>query len=319
MLHPIRVTISTLAVVALLVASPGCRRDEAPPAAAEESAPSAEAAPAESPSGAPRIPAAVVNDAEISDAVVRRVARRTGWPRERTVQVLVDATLVIQEAARLEQRCDDPTAPDLCAKQLLARLYSADNLCKNIPEAEVDLGYQELFDKDWPVEAYAGWVAEIRCCGGDWGDCDSAASAACRQGLERWGPPFEALSTAWAAGTPVEEAAARIFPGGAPVLVSDYFFTYWPESDPEDQPKLESWDPAMLAEITSLPVGEVSKPLRSTMGLHVFRLDRYKPARLKHDPEVRNKIRNRICEGRVAQVRDRYVRDLRAGAAIRIH
>jgi len=315
-LHSIRVTIPILAVVALLAAFPGCRRGETPPPEADPAAPPAEAAPSEAPA---EVPAAVVNDAPISDALVRRVARRTGWPRERTIHVLIDATLVIQEAARLEQRCDDPAAPDLCAKQLLERLYSADNLCKTIPESEVDLGYQELFDKDWPVEAYAGWVAEIRCCGGDWGDCDTEAAAACRQGLERWGPPFEALSTAWAAGTPVDEAASRIFSVGAPVDVSDFFFTYWPESDPEDQPKLESWDPAMLAEITSLPVGAVSKPLRSTMGLHVFRLDRYKPARLKHDPEVRNKIRNRICEGRVAQVRDRYVRDLRAGASIRIH
>ncbi len=260
----------------------------------------------------------MVNDEEISEAAVKRVARRTGWPRDKTVRVLVDATLVIQEAARQSQRCEDPEAPDLCAKKLLEILYSSDNLCKNIADAEVDQGYQELFDKDWPVEAYAGWVAEIRCCGGDWGDCDTPAAGACRQGLQRWSPPFEALSTAWTSGTRVEEAASRIFPQGAPLHLSEFFFTYWPQSGPEDQPKLDSWDPAMLAEIISLPVGEVSKPLRSTMGLHVFRLDRYKPARLKHDPEVRKKIRDRICKSRIAQVRDRYVRDLRGNASIRI-
>lgn len=312
-----RATASTFGVLPLLLAllAPGCRQD--PPTTPEEAKPSA---PAPEAAAAPRSvpPAALVNDEAIPEALVSRVSQRTGWSRERTVHVLVDATLVIQEAARMQRRCADPAAPDLCAKELLEALYSEKNLCEAIPESEVDLGYQELFDKDWPVEAYAGWVAEIRCCGGDWGDCDTPAAAACRQGLERWGPPFEALSTAWRAGTPVEDALLRIFPGGSPALVSDFFFTYWPESDPEDQPKLESWDPAMLAELISLPVGAVSKPLRSTMGLHVFRLDRFKPARLKDDPEVRIKIRTRICEGRMAQVRDRYVRDLRAGAIIRI-
>ena len=263
-------------------------------------------------------PAAVVNDEEISGERVAQVVRRTGWPREKAVQVLVDATLVIREAERQGQRCTAPDTPELCAKELLEILYSSANLCKEIPESEIDQGYQELFDKDWPVEAYAGWVAEIRCCGGDWGDCDTPAAAACRQGLVRWGPPFEALSTAWAAGTPVEAATARIFPEGAPLHVSDFFFTYWPESGPEDQPKLESWDPVMLAELVALPVGAVSKPLRSTMGLHVFQLDRYKPARLKDDPEVRGKIRDRICRGRVAHVRDRYVQDLRGAASIRM-
>ena len=292
----------------------GCNRGEEPPP---------EAAPPPSPPAAASVPkptrtAAVVNDEEISDAVVERVARRTGWPREKAVQVLVDATLVIQEAARQKQVCDEPESPDICARQLLEVLYSSKNLCKNIAETEVDQGYQELFDKDWPVEAYAGYMAGIRCCGGDFGDCDTAAAGACRQSLTRWGPPFEALSTAWAAGTPVEDAASRIFQGKAPLDISDFFFTYWPESGPEAQPKLDSWDPAMLAELISLPVGEVSKPLRSTMGLHVFRLDRYKPARLKHDPEVRQKIRERICKGRVAQVRDRYVRDLRGNGSIEI-
>ncbi|MFH1531694.1 MAG: peptidylprolyl isomerase [Pseudomonadota bacterium] len=267
---------------------------------------------------APSRPAAVVNDEEIPEAMVARAARRTGWPQDKTLQVLVDATLVIQEAARLGQRCETPEAPEQCAKELLGILYSSENLCKIIPEAEVDLGYQELFDKDWPVEAYAGWVVEIRCCGGDRGDCDTPAAEACRQDLVQWGPPFEALSLAWASGTPVEEGVARIFQGTAPLNSADFFFTYWPESGPEEQPKLESWDPAMLAEIISLPVGEVSKPLRSTMGLHLFRLDRYKPAHLKDDPEVRSRIRERICEGRVAQVRDRYVRDLRSGASIRM-
>jgi hypothetical protein len=296
----------------LSLCTPGCRRGEE--ATPEVAAPS----PAPPPPREVAPPAALVNDEAIPEALVSRVARRTGWSRERTIQVLVDATLVIQEAARMKQRCADPAAPDLCAKELLEALYSDENLCKAIPESEVDMGYQELFDKDWPVEAYAGWIAEIRCCGGDWGDCDTPAAAACRQGLERWGPPFEALTTAWRGGTPVEDAIRRIFPEESPVLVSDFFFTYWPESDPEDQPKLDSWDPLMLSELVSLPVGAVSNPLRSTMGLHVFRLDRFKPARLKDDPEVRIKIRTRICEGRVAQVRDRYVRDLRAGASIRI-
>jgi len=309
--RPIRFAFLILTVVLFL----GCRRDEAP----SSEAPPSEPTPAVAPAPVEGPPAAVVNDEEIPEVMVTRAMRRTGWPRDKTLLVLVDATMVIQEAAHQGQRCEEPDAPEVCAKELLATLYSPDNLCKNVPEAEVDLGYQELFDKDWPVEAYAGWVAEIRCCGGDWGDCASLAAAACRQGLDQWGPPFEALSTAWASGTPVEEAAARIFQGAAPLHIADFFFTYWPESDPEDQPKLESWDPAMLAEIISLPVGEVSKPRRSTMGLHLFRLDRYKPARLKDDPEVRAKIRKRICDGRVAQVRDRYVRDLRVGASIRIH
>jgi hypothetical protein len=268
---------------------------------------------------APPRSVATVNDEEIPEALAKQVARRTGWPRERTIQILVDATLVIQEAVRLKQRCDEPEAPDLCAKQLLEKLYSSKNICKEISETEVDLGYQKLFDKDWPVEAYAGWMAEIRCCGGDWGDCDTDAAAVCRQGLIRWSPLLDTLSTAWAAGTDMEKAVARIFPEHCPLRVTDFFFTYWPESGPEDQPKLKSWDPAMLAEIVSLPVGEVSKPLLSSMGLHVFRLDSYKPARLKDDPMVRRKIRERICDRRVAEVRDQYVRDLRSNASIRIH
>jgi len=283
-----------------------------------EAASSTAAAPAPAPAAPEPQPAAVVNDELITEDAVKRLARRTGWQMEKALNVLMDATLVVREAARMGRTCAAPEKPEACAKELLEELLSSANLCKNITDTEIDSAYHQLFDKDWPVEAYAGWVAEIRCCGGDWGDCDSPEAAACRQSLERWGPPFEALATAWAAGNPVEEAVDRIFPPGAPLHVSDFFFTYWPESGPEDQPKLESWDPAMLAEMVSLPVGETSKPLRSTMGLHVFRLDRYKPARLKDDPEVRDMIRKRICEGRVAQVRDRYVRDLRGAASIRI-
>lgn len=293
----------------------GCRGDEAQP----EPAPSFVAsAPKLAPPPAAPSPAAVVNDTEISVAAVRRVVRRTGWPRSKALQVMVDATLVIGEADRQGQRCTTPGEPETCAKELLAALYSSETLCKNIPEREVDQGYQELFDKDWPVEAYAGWVAEIRCCGGEWGACDTSAAATCRQGLPRWGPPFESLALSWAAGTPVEEAVSRIFPPEAPLHVSDFFFTYWPESGPEGQPKLESWGPAMLAEVVALPIGEVSKPLSSSMGLHVFRLDRYKPARLKDDPEVRERIRAQLCRGRVGRVRDLYVRELRGAAVIRI-
>ncbi len=301
----------------LVIAVPSCRRGEE--AKEENVAPAPMSAPAPSPppSSSLRV-AAVVNEEEISDGDVSRLVRRTGWPRDKAVQILVDATLVIREANRLGQRCTTPEKPESCAKELLEALYFPENLCKNIADAEVERGYQELFGKNWLVEAYAGWVAEVRCCGGDWGDCDSPAAAACRQALTRWEPLFGALATAWAAGTPLEEAAARIFPKDAPLHMADFFFTYWPESGPEDQPKLESWDPVMLAELVSLPEGEVSRVVRSNMGLHVFRLDRYKPAKLKDDPEVRAKIRDRICESRLAQVRDRYVRDLRKTASIRI-
>ena len=292
-----------------------CRGEETP--APEESPSFVASAPEMAPAPPVPSPAAVVNEEEISEDAVRRVIRRAGWPRSKALQVMVDATLVIGEADRQGQRCATSGEPETCAKELLAALYSPETLCKHIREQEIDQAYQELFDKDWPVEAYAGWVAGIRCCGGEWGACDTAAAAGCRQGLPRWGPPFESLALSWAAGTPVEDAVSRIFPGEA-LHVSDFFFTYWPESGPEGQPKLESWDPEMLAEVVALPVGEVSRPLASPMGLHVFRLDRYKPARLKDDPEVREQIRVQLCRGRVVRVQDAYVRELRGAAVIRI-
>ena len=298
----------------VLVLSAGCRSEAPRPREAAE-APAADPAPA---AAAPQ-PAAVVNDREITRDAVKRLARRTGWSAEKSLRALVDSTLVIREAARLGQACAAPEKPEACARELLERLYSPANTCRNITDAEVDSAYRQLFDKDWPVEAYAGWIAGIRCCGGDRGDCDAPEAAACRQGLGRWGPPVEALATAWAAGTPVEPAVDRIFSAGTPLRVSDFFLTYWPESGPEDQPQLASWDPMMLAELVSLPTGEVSKPVRSDMGLHVFRLDRYKPARLKDDPELRGELAEKICEDRVARVRDRYVGDLRATASIRMH
>jgi len=315
-----RTAFRSILFVALIfvIAVASCRRGEEA-TTGKNVAPAPARSPASSPppSSSLRV-AAVVNEEEINEGDVSRLIRRTGWPRDRAVQILVDATLVIREADRLGQRCTAPDQPDSCAKELLELLYSPATLCKHIADAEVERGYQELFGKNWLVEAYAGWVAEVRCCGGDWGDCDTPAAAACRQNLPHWEPLFGSLATAWAAGTTLEEAAARIFPKDAPLHMADFFFTYWPESGPEDQPKLVSWDPVMLAELVSLPEGEVSRVVRSNMGLHVFRLDRYKPAKLKEDPEVRTMIRDKICEGRVAQVRDRYVRDLRKTASIRI-
>ena len=312
-----RLASSWILFVALILVSAvaSCRRGEE--VTTKEKKVASAPAPSSTPSSSTRV-VAVVNEEEISEGDVLRLVRRTGWPRDRAVQILVDATLVIREADRLGQRCTTPEKPESCAKELLELLYSPETLCKHIADAEVERGYQELFGKDWLVEAYAGWVAEVRCCGGDWGDCDTPEAEACRQNLIRWEPPFGALATSWAAGTPLEEASARIFPRDAPLHMAEFFFTYWPESGSEDQPKLVSWDPVMLAELVSLPEGEVSRVVRSTMGLHIFRLDRYKPAKLKDDPEVRAKIRGKICEGRVAQVRDRYVRDLRKTASIRI-
>ncbi|MBM4372347.1 MAG: peptidyl-prolyl cis-trans isomerase, partial [Deltaproteobacteria bacterium] len=148
--------------------------------------------------------------------------------------------------------------------------------------------------------------------------CDPPEAAACRAGLDRWLPTFGALSAAWAAGEDPAQSAARLLPPAAGVRVADFFFTYWPEEGPDGQPRLESWDPAMLAEVISLPEGGVSRPLRSSMGIHVFRLDRYKPAKLASDPAVRDALRKRICSTRVQEIRDRYVRDLRAAAAVRL-
>lgn len=315
-----RIAVRSVLFVALflVIAAASCRRgEEATTGKNVASHPARSSARSPPPSSSLRV-AAVVNEEEINEGEVSRLVRRTGWPRDRAVQILVDSTLVIREADRIGTRCTTPDMPESCAKELLEALYSPGNLCKNIADAEVERGYQEFFGKNWLVEAYAGWVAEVRCCGGDWGDCDTPASAACRQDLPRWEPHFGALATAWAAGTPLEEAAAKVFPEDTPLHMADFFFTYWPESGPGDQPRLVSWDPVMLAELVSLPEGEVSRVVRSTMGLHVFRLDRYKPAKLKDDPEVRANIRERICEGRMAQVRDRYVRDLRKTASIRI-
>ncbi|MBM4370830.1 MAG: hypothetical protein FJ098_04205, partial [Deltaproteobacteria bacterium] len=114
----------------------------------------------------PRGPAAWVNEREIPAASVEELARARGWPRARALRVLVDAALVTDEAARMGRGCTTPGAPDACAQELLEALYSEETVCRHIPEGEVDRAYQEAFDRDWPVEAYAGWVAEKRCCGG---------------------------------------------------------------------------------------------------------------------------------------------------------
>jgi len=255
-----------------------------------------------------------VNGVPILQADVDAYAKvRTADP-ERSLAVLIEAEVVAQEAARNRF----PAAPGLdrvaLARSYLESVYSESTLCGNITATDVRSFYEMTYEPGWPVDVYKGLVVEVRCCPTTETPCTSAEAGKCLADNRPVLRELQALAGTWTSDVvPDLSALAARFP----LLKGyDFGFVVWPGIPLEDQKRKKLFDPATLRAVIALRTGQVSQPVESSLGYHVFRLTRFRPAIEPDSPELVDAARARICKDRVENTRHRYVLELLKSAVV---
>lgn len=76
--------------------------------------------------------------------------------------------------------------------------------------------------------------------------------------------------------------------------------------------------PEIRTAVEDLRPGEVSRPVKTSAGVHIFRLEEVTPAQPRALDEVENEIRSILFQERVADLYEKWLKDLRATAQVEI-
>ncbi|HTN42413.1 MAG TPA: peptidyl-prolyl cis-trans isomerase [Nitrospiria bacterium] len=82
--------------------------------------------------------------------------------------------------------------------------------------------------------------------------------------------------------------------------------------------KAEQMLPEMRQAIEHLKPGEVSEPVKTATGAHIFRLDEIIPPQTRPIAEVKPEIQERLYQERSAELYEKWLNDLRASAQVEI-
>jgi peptidyl-prolyl cis-trans isomerase SurA len=76
--------------------------------------------------------------------------------------------------------------------------------------------------------------------------------------------------------------------------------------------------PEIRRAIEPLKAGEFSGPVKTTAGIHIFRLDEIQPPKPRPFEEVKTEIQERLFQERSAELYEKWLKDLRATAHVEI-
>jgi len=248
---------------------------------------------------------------------VDALSKAQGLGKERALALLVEAEAVAQEA----KRNSFPEAGKLdrvaLAKRYLETVYSAETLCGNIGDAEVRSFYEITYAPDWPVDIYKGLTLEVRCCPNTVTPCDTDEVRSCMEDNRAVLDELAAIGEKWTTDVLPDIASLK---SRYPLLnATDFGFLVWPGIPLEEQKRKKLFDPETLRSVIALAPGQVSLPVESPLGFHLFRLTQFRPAINPDSPELVASARTAICSERVGRTRDRYVRTLLESAVVEVN
>ena len=137
--------------------------------------------------------------------------------------------------------------------------------------------------------------------------------------MERHAPLMDELlpvAKAWRAGPlPPMEALLNSWPG---LVVTDFGMLDWPSIPRARKRPRELFPEAILSAVKVLEEGEVAGPIRSEIGIHLFKLNRRRGAIESTSAEFRSGARAAICNQRIEQTRWDYLKRLLEGAVVQV-
>lgn len=261
-----------------------------------------------SPSPTSSLTAVTVHGEPIPVAHVEKLASLRGISTREALMTLIQATVVAQEAKRNAFPITSGATNLEIAAAYLTTLFSEQTLCESISQHELKGLYESAYKPDWPADIYQGDVVELRCCPGVGEACDSPQHAACFASLERHATQLETLAAQWRLHP--EWPPQRVTGSESPYLATDFAFLDWPGIPDEQQIRKRLLDASTRITIKALKAGEVSKPIRSSLGAHVFRLNAVRKAVTAQSPEFQLEGRQYLCKKRIASTRQDYVKRL---------
>jgi len=274
---------------------------------ATASLPSTAPATAAAPPIAPKV-ACTVNGIPLPLADVDALAAQRGISPHEALLFLIQAETVAQEAHRNAFPAPPGAGRLEVASAYLASLFSEETLCGHIGAAELKALYETAYKPEWPADVYAGQIVELRCCPSQDSPCNTPEQKACMASLDNYLPQFLQMAKRWRS---LEQAnAADLVEKGSPFLGTDFTFIDWPGIPEEKQTRKRLLDAATRTAIKQLKPGEVSVPLRSSLGLHLVKLTQIRKAITVETPLFQAEGRQYLCRKRILETRQDYVKRL---------
>jgi hypothetical protein len=302
-----------------LVTAGACRRpaDETPPPLSRPNptatAPDAAPTTAETPSPDRRV-ALTVNGNPLFEREIDAAAAREGCSRSEALKLTVQAEVVAAEARANAFPGAAGAERFTLARDYLDQVFSSQTLCARITPAQIRQFYELTYRPEWPVDVFRGELLEIRCCERLTDPCDPAEVDAC---FARHAPLLDALrpvAEAWRQGTPPPLDELR--PTWPALRLTDFGILAWPGIPVERRRPRELFDEATVDAVRQLAPGDVAGPLRSPLGIHLFRLTEHRGAIQPDSPEFAETARTELCRRRIDETRRDYVKRLVEAAVI---
>ncbi len=243
------------------------------------------------------------------------MASRDLEPRA-ALKLLIEAELVAGEARRNGFPVKAGADRFETSGAYLSAVYSKDTLCGNITSREIADFYEMVYRPDWPADIYRGKVIQVRCCASLDEDCQADPVKECLEVNRGVLPKLEQVRKVWQA---KGEIALGDLKRAHPLLeATDFGFLFWRDLPLEEQKRKKLLEPETLKLIVALKPGEISQPIESALGYHLFRLDQLRPAIEPKSPEVAAAARELICAARIEETRTQYIQQLIKNADIEL-
>lgn len=264
-------------------------------------------APATPPSAPQRV-ACTINGVPLPMDDVETLASQRNMAKREALLFLIQAETVAQEARRNGFPAPAGAQRIELASAYLESLYNPETLCSSISTRELKALYESAYKPEWPADVYTGQVVEIRCCPTLDSPCDTQEQKECMAHLDRAIPDFLQLAEKW---RKLDKATAKDLVGAqSPYIATDFVFLDWPGIPDEKQTRKRLLDVETRKAIKRLSPGEVSSPLRSSLGLHLVKLTRIRKAITSENPEFQAEGREYLCKKRILNTRQDYVKKL---------
>lgn len=252
--------------------------------------------------------AATVHGEPITVDQVDRLSSIRSITREEALMTWIQATVVAQEA----RRNGFPALPNASSLEVatayLGTLFSEETLCETISQRELKGLYEAAYKPTWPADIYQGDVVELRCCPEIGVACDTPQHVACFASLERHLQALRTLRDEWVLHS--DWPPQRLLPADSPYRATDYTFLDWPGIPDDKQVRKRLLDTPTRKAIKTLKPGEVSAPLRSSLGVHLFRLNKVRKAITHTSPDFQLEGRQYLCKKRIQSTKKDYVKRL---------
>jgi hypothetical protein len=316
---------SGLCLLVLLLSMAGCSRvpvDRAADAGGNRvAAPAAPipvetpAPPAAAPARGPSRVAVVVNGIEILEPEIKALASAEAFSCQEALKLTVQAEVVAQEARRSRLIPDLSGDRLALARRYLEEVYSEQALCAQISPRQIKDFYELSYQPDWPADIYKGEIVELRCCRSTQAACPAEEVAACKATHGKLLAELPQVRRRWLQeGKPPD--VSSLLPSFPGLVSTDFAFIVWPGIALEKQKRLTLFDLPTLRTIMAMKEGEVSKPLESSLGYHLVKLTRFRPAITAQTEEFASQARTLLCKERVERTRNETVNRLVEAAII---